>query len=163
MFGSYQWWDLALEDLTLHCPSDLVKGVVPVYDGRHWRLVDLWDISEDLPEILEELEEIKEEYDVMIDALNRAIEAAEAAAADNPEIVRFLLVQMDGDTETTVNNSWIDAETDATPTWLSGTPNGIVEFYVWDGYIKVVSSENETWVVRLRLSKAKPQAFLNSL
>ena len=66
----------------------------------------------------------------MIDALNRAIEAAEAAAADNPEIVRFLLVQMDGDTETTVNNSWIDAETDATPTWLSGTPNGIVEFYV---------------------------------
>ena len=69
MFWSYQWWDLALEDLTLHCPSDLVKGVVPVYDGRVWRLVDLWDIAEDLPEVLEELERIEEEYQEMLETL----------------------------------------------------------------------------------------------
>lgn len=163
MYWSYQRWDLALEDLTLHCPSDLVKGVVPYYDGRVWRLVELADIAEDLPEILEELEEIKEEYAQMIELLNEAIEAAEAAAADNPEIVRFLLIQMDWDTETTVENPWIDSETDAVPTWISGTPNGIVEFYVGEWYITVKSSENENWIVRLRLSKAKPQAFLNSL
>ena len=163
MFWSYQWWDLALEDLTLHCPSDLVKGVVPVYDGRVWRLVDLWDIAEDLPEVLEELERIEEEYQEMLETLNEAIEKAEEIAADNPEIVRFMLVQMDGDTETTVNNEWITSETDATPTWINWSPNWIVELYVGDWYITIRSSENETWIVRLRLSKAKPEAFLNSL
>ena len=163
MYWSYQRWDLALEDLTLHCPSDLVKGVVPVYDGRVWRLIDIASIAEDLPEILEELEEIKEQYAEMMEKLEEAIEAAEAAAADNPEIVRYMLIQMDWDTETTVENSWIDAGTDAVPTWISWSPNGIVEFYVGDWYITVRSSENETGIVRLRLSKAKPQGFLNSL
>jgi len=43
----------------------------------------------------------------------------EELKADNPEEVRFLLVQMDGDKETTVNNAWIDDQTDATPTWIS--------------------------------------------
>lgn len=82
---------------------------------------------------------------------------------DNPEEVRFLLVQMDGDKETTVNNAWIDEECDATPTWVSWSPNGIVELYVGNGYITIVSSENESWVVRLRLSKPKQWAFLNSI
>ena len=70
---------------------------------------------------------------------------------------------MDGDKETTVQNAWIDDQTDATPTWISGSPNGIIELYVGDWYITIVSSENETWVVRLRLSKAKQWAFLNSI
>ena len=43
----------------------------------------------------------------------------EELKADNPEEVRFLLVQMDGDKETTVNNARIDEQTDATPTWIS--------------------------------------------
>lgn len=87
----------------------------------------------------------------------------EELKADNPEEVRFLLVQMDGDTETTVQNAWIDDQTDATPTWISWSPNWIIEIYVGNWYITIVSSENENWVVRLRLSKAKQWAFLNSL
>ena len=163
MYWSYQWWDLALEDLIVHCRKDLVAWVVPYYDGRNWRLISLAEIAEDLPEILEELAEIKEQYDEMLETLNEAIEKAEEIAADNPEIVRFLLVQMDWDTETTVENSWITADSDVIYTWISGEPNGIVEFYVWDWYVKVKSSENENWIIRLRLSKAKPDAFLNHL
>lgn len=163
MFWSYEWWDLALEDLIIHCPKELIAGVVPYYDGRNWRLISLAHIAEDLPKILEQLEEIQEEYEEMLETLNEAIEKAEEISADNPEIVRFMLVQMDWDTETTVSNDWITADTDATPTWISWSPNGIVEFYVGNGYITVRSSENESWIVRLRLSKAKPDAFLNHL
>lgn len=163
MYGSYEFWDLALEDLIFHCPSDLVAWVIPYYDGRRWKLIALSNIAEDLPEILEELREIREEYNEMLETLNEAIETARQLAEDNPEIVRFLLVQMDWDKETTVENSWIDSATDATPTWLSWTPNGVIEFYVWEWYITIKSSDNENGIVRLRLSKAKPNAFLNHL
>lgn len=163
MFWSYQWWDLALEDLIIHCPKELVAGVVPYYDGRNWKLISLAEIAEDLPQILEELEKIKEQYDEMLETLNQAIEKAEEIAADNPEIVRFLLVQMDWDTETTVENEWITADSDVTYTWISGEPNWIVEFYVWNWYVTVRSSENENGILRLRLSKAKEDAFLNHL
>lgn len=163
MYGSYQWWDLALEDLTLHCPKDLVKWVVPYYDWRNWKLFPLMDIAEDLPKIIEEMEHFQEIIDGIMDEVEALLERAEELARDNPEVVRFLLVQMDWDKETTVENSWIDAETDATPTWISWSPNGIVEFYVWDGYVTVRSSENESGIVRLRLSKAKADAFLNHL
>ena len=55
----------------------------------------------------------------MMEQVEELLEEAQQIAEDNPEVVRFLLVQMDGDTETTVNNEWVDEETDVTPTWLS--------------------------------------------
>ncbi len=121
------------------------------------------EIAEDLPKIIEEMEHFQEIIDGIMEEVEALLERAEELARDNPEVVRFLLVQMDWDKETTVENSWIDAETDATPTWISWSPNGIVEFYVWDGYVTVRSSENESGIVRLRLSKAKADAFLNHL
>lgn len=117
------------------------KTVIPTVDT----------IESDVQEALEE---------AWIDQIKADIEELKA---DNPEEVRFLLVQMDGDKETTVYNNWIEADCDATPTWISGSPNGITEIYVWDWYVTIVSSENENGVVRLRLSKAKQWAFLNSL
>ena len=163
MYGSYEWWDLALEDLIVHCREDLVAGVVPYYDGRHWKLISLAEIAEDLPEILEELEEIKREYDEMLETLNEAIETAQQIAADNPEIVRFALVQMDGDTSTTFEDSFITTDSDVIQTWISWSPNGIIETYVWDWFVTITSSENENGIVRLRISKAKENAFLNHL
>lgn len=162
-YWSYEWWDLSLEDLTLHCPAELKAGVVPYFDWRHWRLFDLADIAEDLPEIIKELEHFQEEFDVMMEKVNEALEKAEEIAKDNPEEVRFILVQMDWDTETTYENSWITQDTDATQTWISWEPNGIVEIYVGDWYVTVRSSENESWIVRLRMSKAKDGAYLNHL
>lgn len=163
MYWSYEWWDLALEDLILYCPKELVAGVVPYYDGRHWRLLELASIAEKLPEIIQELEKFKEDFDEMMAKIDEALEKAEELARDNPEEVRFLLVQMDWDTETTVSNSWISSDSDVIQTWISWEPNGIVETYVWDWYVTIRSSENENWIVRLRLSKAKQGAFLNSL
>lgn len=170
MFWSYQWWDLALQDLILHCNDELVAGVIPYYNGKQWVLMNIWDIAEDLPHVIEELEEFREDMvefeqkmDEMTEQVEELLEEAEQLAEDNPEVVRFLLVQMDWDTETTVSNEWVDEETDVTPTWLSGSPNGIVEYYVGNGYVTVRSSEDETGIVRLRLSKAKPNAFLNHL
>ena len=169
MFWSYQWWDLALQDLILHCNDELVAGVIPYFNWKNWVLLNLWDIW-DLSKVLEELEEFRQEMeqfeedmDAMTEQVEDLLEEAQQLAEDNPEVVRFLLVQMDWDTETTVSNEWIDEETDVTPTWLSGSPNGIVEYYVGNGYVTVRSSENETGIVRLRLSKAKPHAFLNHL
>lgn len=169
MFWSYQWWDLALQDLILHCNDELVAGVIPYFNWKNWVLLNLWDIW-DLSKVLEELEEFRQEMeqfeedmDAMTEQVEELLEEAQQLAEDNPEVVRFLLVQMDWDKETTVNNEWIDAETDVTPTWLSGSPNGIIEHYVGNGYVTVRSSENETGIVRLRLSKAKPHAFLNHL
>jgi len=109
------------------------------------------------------MEQFEEDMDAMTEQVEDLLEEAQQLAEDNPEVVRFLLVQMDWDTETTVSNEWVDEETDVTPTWLSGSPNGIVEYYVGNGYVTVRSSENETGIVRLRLSKAKPHAFLNHL
>lgn len=163
MFWSYQWWDLALEDLILYCPDELVDGVVPYYDGSHWKLLQLADIAEELPEILEELEEFKEDFDEMMEKIDEALEKAEELARDNPEEVRFILVQMDWDTETTVENPWITSGSDAIQTWISWSPNGIIETYVWDGFVTIRSNENENGIVRLRLSKAKENAFLNHL
>ena len=169
MFWSYQWWDLALQDLILHCNDELVAGVIPYFNWKNWVLLNLWDIW-DLSKVLEELEEFRQEMeqfeedmDAMTEQVEELLEEAQHLAEDNPEVVRFLLVQMDWDTETTVSNEWVDEETDVTPTWLSGSPNGIVEYYVGNGYVTVRSSENETGIVRLRLSKAKPNAFLNHL
>lgn len=169
MFWSYQWWDLALQDLILHCNDELVAGVIPYFNWKNWVLLNLWDIW-DLSKVLEELEEFRQEMaqfeedmDAMTEQVEELLEEAEQLAEDNPEVVRFLLVQMDWDTETTVSNEWVDEETDVTPTWLSGSPNWIVEYYVGNGYVTVRSSENETGIVRLRLSKAKPHAFLNHL
>ncbi len=169
MFWSYQWWDLALQDLILHCNDELVAGVIPYFNWKNWVLLNLWDIW-DLSKVLEELEEFRQEMeqfeedmDAMTEQVEDLLEEAQQLAEDNPEVVRFLLVQMDWDTETTVSNEWVDEETDVTPTWLSGSPNGIVEYYVGNGYVTVRSSENETGIVRLRLSKAKPHAFLNHL
>ena len=169
MFWSYQWWDLALQDLILHCNDELVAGVIPYFNWKNWVLLNLWDIW-DLSKVLEELEEFRQEMeqfeedmDAMTEQVEDLLEEAQQLAEDNPEVVRFLLVQMDWDTETTVNNEWIDEETDVTPTWLSGSPNGIVEYYVGNGYVTVRSSDDETGIVRLRLSKAKPHAFLNHL
>lgn len=163
MFSSYQWWDLALEDLILHCPGELVDGVVPYYDGDHWKLLPLAHIAEDLPEIIEELEKFKEDFDVMMVKIDEALERAEELAKDNPEVVRFALVQMDWDTETTFEHEFITADSDVIQTWISWEPNGIVETYVWDWYVTIRSNENETWIVRLRISKAKNGAFLNHL
>ena len=163
MYWSYQWWDLALQDLILHCNDELVAGVIPYYNGKQWVLMNIWDIAEDLPEIIEELEHFKEDMDEIMEQVQELLEEAEQLAEDNPEVVRFLLVQMDWDKETTVSNEWIDEETDVTPTWLSWSPNGIIEHYVGNWYVTVKSSENETGIVRLRLSKAKPHAFLNHL
>lgn len=163
MFWSYPWWDLTLQDLILHCNDELVAGVIPYYDGRNWTLMNIGDIIQDFPQVLEELKKFKEDFDEMMEKIDEALEKAEELAEDNPEEVRFLLVQMDGDTETTVTNAWIDAETDVTPTWLSWSPNGIIEHYVDNGSVTIRSSENETGIVRLRLSKAKQWAFLNSL
>lgn len=169
MFWSYQWWDLALQDLILHCNDELVAGVIPYFNWKNWVLLNLWDIW-DLSKVLEELEEFRQEMeqfeedmDAMTEQVEDLLEEAQQLAEDNPEVVRFLLVQMDWDTETTVNNEWIDEETDVTPTWLSGSPNGIIEYYVGNGYVTVRSSDDETGIVRLRLSKAKPNAFLNHL
>ena len=169
MFWSYQWWDLALQDLILHCNDELVAGVIPYFNWKNWVLLNLWDIW-DLSKVLEELEEFRQEMeqfeedmDAMTEQVEDLLEEAQQLAEDNPEVVRFLLVQMDWDKETTVSNEWVDEETDVTPTWLSGSPNGIVEYYVGNGYVTVRSSENETGIVRLRLSKAKPHAFLNHL
>ena len=169
MFWSYQWWDLALQDLIYHCNDELVAGVIPYFNWKNWVLLNLWDIW-DLSKVLEELEEFRQEMeqfeedmDAMTEQVEDLLEEAQQLAEDNPEVVRFLLVQMDWDTETTVSNEWVDEETDVTPTWLSGSPNGIVEYYVGNGYVTVRSSENETGIVRLRLSKAKPHAFLNHL
>lgn len=162
-YWSYERWDLTLQDLILHCPADLVPGVVPYFDGRHWRLIKLADIAEDLPKIIEELEEFEWKFETMMEQINEALEKAEEIARDNPEEVRFLLVQMDWDTETTVENSWISADSDVIQTRISWEPHGIVETYVWDWYVTIRSSEDENGIVRLRLSKAKGTAFLNSL
>lgn len=162
-YWSYERWDLALQDLILYCPAELVPGVVPYYDGRNWKLIKLADIADDLPVIIEKLEEFDEKFNTMMEQIEEALEKAESIAKDNPEEVRFLLVQMDWDTETTVENSWISSDSDVIQTWISWEPNGIIETYVWDGYVTIKSNENENWIVRLRLSKAKGSAFLNSL
>lgn len=157
MYSSYEFWDLALQDLILHCPSELRAGVVPMFDWRNWKLVDLWEISKDLPQLIEEMkkleEQIKKEYDEMMVKIEEAMKKAEEIAANNPEKVKFILVQMDWDKETTAYDSFITEETDATETWLSGSPNGIVEIYVSNGSVTLKSTENESGVVRLRLSK----------
>lgn len=162
-YWSYEWWDLALQDLILHCPADLVPGVMPYYDGKHWKLIKLADIAEDLPKIIEELEQFEEQFNVMMEKIDEALEKAEEIAKDNPEEVRFILVQMDWDTETTYENSWITHDADVIQTWISWEPNGIVETYVGDWYVTIKSSENENGIVRLRMSKAKDGAFLNHL
>lgn len=161
-YWSYARWDLALEDLILHCPSDLVDGVVPYYDGSHWKLLPLAHIAEDLPEVIAELEEFKKDFDEMVERIDDLFEKAEELAKDNPEEVRFALVQMDWDTETTFENNFITPDSDVTPTWLSWEPNGIIETYVWSWFVIVRSSDNENWIVRLRISKAKESAYLNS-
>ena len=127
------------------------------------KIVD-WKITVDTA-VIPTTETIEEDIaDALEDAWIPQMQAdIEELKADNPEEVRFLLVQMDGDKETTVQNAWIDDQTDATPTWISWSPNWIIEIYVGNWYITIVSSENENWVVRLRLSKAKQWAFLNSL
>jgi len=163
MFWSYQWWDLALQDLILHCNDELVAGVIPYFDGRHWILKNIGDIAEDLPKVIEELEKMKQDFDVMMEKVDEALERAEELAADNPEIVRFALVQMDWDNETTFENEFITSDSDVIQTRVSWSPNGIIETYVWDWYVTIKSNENETWIVRLRISKAKDSAFLNHL
>jgi hypothetical protein len=92
---------------------------MPYFDGRHWRLIKLADIAEDLPEIIEELEQFEEQFNEMMEKINEALEKAEEIAKDNPEEVRFLLVQMDGDRETTVENEWITHDADVIQTWIS--------------------------------------------
>lgn len=166
-YWSYERWDLALEDLILHCRADLVPGVVPYFDGKHWKLIELASVAEDLPKLIEELKEFKEDFNKEVESImgqvNELFDKAEELAKDNPEEVRFILVQMDWDHETTTYNEWITKDTDATPTWLSGEPNGVIEHYVGDWFITVKSDKDESGIVRLRLSKPKANAFLNSL
>jgi hypothetical protein len=60
---------------------------------------------------------------------------------------------MDGDTSTTVYDDFITADSDVILTRISWEPSWIIETYVNTGYVEVRSSEDETWTVRLRISK----------
>ena len=148
-----------LEDFAIHCNEDLKKGAALVYDGCHWRLMNLGEIAEDLPELIERLEHLKEEIDQEVqDAKDRADEAynkAESVAQANPEYLKYIYVTMDGDTSTTAYDSFITEDCDVTLTWVSWTPNWITETYVWDWFVRIDSSEDETWTVRLRISKPR--------
>jgi len=88
-----------LEDFAIHCNEDLKKGAALVYDGCHWRLMNLGEIAEDLPEIIEELKNIREDLEREIseaeERIDQALERAEEIAAANPEKVKFITFQMD--------------------------------------------------------------------
>lgn len=146
-----------LEDFAIHCNEDLQKGAALVYDGCHWRLMNLGEIAEDLPELIEQLEHLKEEIDQEVqDAKDRADEAynkAEAVAQANPEYLKYIYVTMDGDTSTTVYDDFITADSDVILTRISWSPSWIIETYVNTWSVEVRSSEDETWTVRLRISK----------
>jgi hypothetical protein len=60
---------------------------------------------------------------------------------------------MDGDNSTTVYDDFITFDSDVLYTWTSWQPNGIIEVYVDDWYVRIDSSEDETWTLRLRISK----------
>ena len=146
-----------LEDFAIHCNEDLQKGAALVYDGCHWRLVNLGEIAEDLPEIIEELKNIREDLEREIseaeERIDQALERAEEIAAANPEKVKFITFQMDWDKSTTIYDDFITSDSDVILTWISWEPSGIVETYVNTWYVEVRSSEDETWTVRLRISK----------
>lgn len=146
-----------LEDFAIHCNEDLQKGAALVYDGCHWRLVNLGEIAEDLPELIEEFKNLKEELESEIEEaeekIDEAVAKVEEVAASNPEKVKFITIQMDGDTSTTVYDDFITADSDVILTRISWEPSWIIETYVNTGYVEVRSSEDETWTVRLRISK----------
>lgn len=102
-------------------------------------------------------EEIKKEVEAecaeIIKMAQEALAKAEEVAANNPEKVKFINFQMDGDKETVISDDFITDETDVIITWLSGEPNWILEAYVDNWKVTIRSSENENGRVRLRVSK----------
>lgn len=146
-----------LEDFAIHCNGDLKKGAALVYDGCHWRLMNLGEIVEDLPELIEELKTLKEEFERELaeaeQKIDEAVEKVEEVAAANPEKVKFIYVTMDGDRSTTAYDDFITFDSDVLYTRTSWQPNGIIETYVDDWYVRIDSSEDETWTLRLRISK----------
>lgn len=181
MFMAIKWnlWNYLLdrECLRNDCWTD--EEYIIVWDWQHrvprsysstwqytawdWIEIKNWVISvkkEEIPTV-DTVEEMVE--DKISDAVTEIESEIEELKLSNPEEVKFLYVQMDWDKETTENNAWITSLTDAIPTWISWSPNGIVEYYVGDWYITIRSSENENGIVRFRLSKPKADAFLNSI
>jgi outer membrane lipoprotein-sorting protein len=112
-----------LEDFAIHCNEDLKKGAALVYDGCHWRLMNLGEIAEDLPELIEELKDLKDEFVQELEEaeqkIDEAVEKVEEVAAANPEKVKFIYATMDGDNSTTVYDDFITFDSDVLYTWTS--------------------------------------------
>ena len=79
---------------------------------------------------------------------------------NDTEIVKFANITMSWSTTTVYSNSFITSDSDVILTWTSWEPAWIIETYVENWKITILSSEDESWTVRARISKPKSNWFL---
>lgn len=177
MLNPVKWnlWDYVVDSSCLRTDCGEEKYII-VWDWRHrvpmpfsavwwytaWdgiKISDDWVISVDPSSIDMSDYYKKDQVDNLINNLNTQItnlnNKITQMEQDDPELVKFITVTMDWDTETTASDDFITNDTDVTPTWTSWSPNWIIETYVETWKVTIRSSENENWTVRLRLSKPK--------
>ena len=141
--------------------TEIINAIKEIYElEKRWAKLNESRENNTIPHYdmtLEELKDLKEEFEQELEEaeqkIDEAVEKVEEVAAANPEKVKFIYVTMDGDRSTTAYDDFITLDSDVLYTRTSWQHNGIIETYVDDWYVRIDSSEDETWTLRLRVSK----------
>lgn len=157
-FGGFR-----LHDFIMHQGKDLRPGVIPVFNGCHWVLGQLKDVQggnnnvdnavvNSLVESNKELKQKLEEATTLITALREKITKLEA---NETSLEKWIDVEFNGETEKTVSDDFITADSVVDFVFLNGNPTTDPMTSVEAGSVTVSFEEAQTGTIRLQITKKK--------
>lgn len=144
------------------CPGDMVPGATFIFDGQHLRVKkcgcgDSTSSADSakfiaLEGLLNEANQKIQDLTTRLVSLSEKLVSLESASQSTD---KFFDVVFNGETEKTVNNSFITEDSIVDYTFLNGENAGEITTYAGNGSVTIKSTSAETGTFRVQITKKK--------